>query len=124
MKRCNNCFEIIEDSYAFCPNCGYKEGNPPKDAYFLYPGVVLQGRYIIGEAIGFGGFGITYKAFDSVLGSVIAIKEFYPSGIDTFLPIGYNSRQTDIQPLDYLAQEHAALGKWIKEASIWIAEQF
>ena len=81
MKRCNNCFEIIEDSFAFCPNCGYKEGNPPKDAYFLYPGVVLQGRYIIGEAIGFGGFGITYKAFDSVLGSVIAIKEFYPSGI-------------------------------------------
>ena len=81
MRRCNNCFEIIDESFQFCPNCGYRDGNPPEEAYFLYPGVVLQGRYSIGEVIGVGGFGITYKAFDNTLGSVIAVKEFYPSGI-------------------------------------------
>ena len=81
MKRCNNCFKISEDDFLFCPNCGYKEGNPPKEAYYLYPGTLLEKRYIIGEAIGFGGFGITYKAYDTKLDSVIAVKEFYPSGI-------------------------------------------
>ena len=64
-----------------CPYCGYSKGDPAQEPYFLTPGTVLSGRYTIGKAVGFGGFGITYKAWDNQLESVVAIKEYYPSGI-------------------------------------------
>lgn len=81
MKRCNNCFELLEDEYNACPYCGYIPGKPPEELYHLYPSMVLANRYIIGKVLGFGGFGITYKAWDKKLESVVAIKEYYPSGI-------------------------------------------
>ena len=69
-----------------CPNCGYMEGTPPKEANHLYPGTILQNRYQVGVVVGFGGFGITYKAWDWELGITVAIKEFYPSGLVTREP--------------------------------------
>lgn len=80
MQRCVNCFEMFEGGEA-CPHCGYKEGTPPKELYHLFPGTLLSNRYIIGEVLGFGGFGITYKAWDNKLETIVAVKEFYPSGI-------------------------------------------
>lgn len=64
-----------------CPYCGYVENDPPKELFQLKPGAVLQGRYIIGESIGYGGFGITYKAYDTVLSIIVAVKEFFPAGL-------------------------------------------
>ncbi len=74
-----------ESSYA-CPNCGYVHGNPPKELFHLFPGSELADRYIIGEVLGFGGFGITYKAWDKKLETIVAVKEFYPSGIVNRVP--------------------------------------
>ncbi len=79
-QLCFQCFKIKGD-YEVCPYCGYSEKTTAKQAYQLAPGTVLHNRYIIGTCIGFGGFGITYKAFDSVLSVVVAIKEFYPAGL-------------------------------------------
>lgn len=79
-QLCFQCFHMKGD-YAVCPHCGYEEGTEAAQAYQLAPGTVLRGRYIIGTSIGFGGFGITYKAFDTVLSVVVAIKEFYPAGL-------------------------------------------
>lgn len=81
MKRCNNCFELYETEYKACPHCGYIEGNPPKELFHLFSGMELADRYIVGEILGFGGFGITYKAWDKKLETVTAVKEYYPSGI-------------------------------------------
>ena len=81
MLRCVNCFELINNENSACPHCGYIKGTPPKELYHLFPGTELDGRYIIGEVLGFGGFGITYKAWDKKLEYVVAVKEFYPSGI-------------------------------------------
>ena len=36
---------------------------------------------MIGEKLGQGGFGITYRGFDLTLKMKVAIKEYYPSGI-------------------------------------------
>lgn len=79
-QLCFRCFKM-KGSYGVCPHCGYEEDTGAAQAYQLAPGTVLRGRYIIGVSIGFGGFGITYKAFDTVLSIVVAIKEFYPAGL-------------------------------------------
>lgn len=79
-QLCFQCFRIKGD-YEVCPYCGHVEVTRAKEAYQLAPGTVLKDRYIIGTCIGFGGFGITYKAYDTVLSIVVAIKEFYPAGL-------------------------------------------
>lgn len=77
---CFRCFKVKGD-YEVCPHCGYIEDTKAKQAYQLSPGTTLRRRYIIGTEIGFGGFGITYQAFDTTLGIVVAVKEFYPAGL-------------------------------------------
>ena len=78
--RCNNCFEEYDEDLGVCPYCGYTEGQPPKELYMLFAGTVLQSRYIVGKVLGFGGFGITYKAYDTKLERMVAIKEYYQIG--------------------------------------------
>ncbi len=79
-KRCNNCFQFHNDDSSPCPYCGYIKGTPPKESFQLYPGTELLGRYIIGQVVGFGGFGTTYKAWDKLCNNVVAIKEYLPIG--------------------------------------------
>ena len=61
-----------------CPQCGWVEGNAPESALHLPPGTVLQEKYLIGKALGQGGFGITYLAWDKTLNIKLAIKEYLP----------------------------------------------
>ena len=81
--RCLNCmeeYEAFDGQKAECPYCGFVHGTPPKQLYYLYPGVELfSGRYIIGTVISCGGFGITYRAWDTTLQTLVAIKEFFPA---------------------------------------------
>lgn len=77
-QLCFQCFRVKGD-YDVCPWCGYTTGDTENQAYQLTPGTILNDRYIIGTTLGIGGFGITYKAYDTVLSIVVAIKEFYPA---------------------------------------------
>lgn len=43
------------------------------------PGTMLKNRYIVGVALGVGGFGITYKCFDTKVGGICAVKEYFPA---------------------------------------------
>ena len=87
VRRCMNCMkeftvpEGYENQYLSCPYCGFEEGTPPRESYHLYPGTLLQNRYLIGVVIGCGGFGITYKAWDIEFGIIVAIKEYFPAGM-------------------------------------------
>lgn len=72
--RCMGCMEEYDDNTTVCPYCGYVKGTPAKEIYQLQPESILSGRYIIGKVLGFGGFGITYIAWDSVLEKKVAVK--------------------------------------------------
>lgn len=86
MVRCLNCMELHEEQYTVCPHCGFVAGTPPKEVYHLHPGMLLSDRYTIGTVLGFGGFGITYRAWDKVLDRMVAVKEYYPNGIVNRIP--------------------------------------
>lgn len=108
MVRCANCAKEYEEKWGICPYCGtelskvqqknrwynmvdFSEFEPsaeniPKEACCLYPGIVLEERYIIGKVIGIGGFGITYRAWDTKLETVVAVKEYYPRGLVNRVP--------------------------------------
>lgn len=79
--RCSGCFEIYDNAFGLCPYCGHAPSAPAKEPYHLAPGSLLAGRYVIGNVLGFGGFGITYKAWDKKLEAVVAVKEYFPSGV-------------------------------------------
>ncbi len=83
---CLNCMKPFEAAYGVCPYCGYIPGTLPDEAYHLHPGTILHGRYIVGTTVGFGGFGITYRAWDRILEKKVAIKEYYPNGIVNRVP--------------------------------------
>ena len=53
-------------------------GNYVPSPHHLPPGTVLLGRYLVGRALGEGGFGITYIGYDLRLELKVAIKEYYP----------------------------------------------
>ena len=67
----------------------------------LKPGVIFKERYKIEEVIGAGGFGLTSRAWDPLLQSYGAIKEYYPAGIATrsadsskvCVPVGQEQRE-------------------------------
>lgn len=83
MSRCQKCFKEYDDRIAagICPFCGYQEGDQQDDPRYLQIGTVLQGRYVIGGAIGAGGFGITYKAWDRNHNICKAVKEYFQQGV-------------------------------------------
>lgn len=83
MNRCYNCFQTFEENVDVCPHCGKPRITRPKEPVQLAPGTVLADRYILGEAVGAGGFGIVYKAWDSKLETIVAVKEFFVSRLMT-----------------------------------------
>ena len=85
-RRCMGCMQTYAAYDAVCPFCGYIEGTPAKEAYHIKPGSLLHDRYTVGRAIGFGGFGITYIAWDNKLMQKVAIKEYMPSEYATRVP--------------------------------------
>lgn len=76
---CYNCMNPIEAGALNCTRCG-KQAQIDVPPHQLKPGAVLRDRYLVGRALGQGGFGITYIGRDTVLDIRVAIKEFYPNG--------------------------------------------
>ena len=61
-----------------CPVCGLTQGAYTPAPHHLPLGTVLAGRYLVGRALGEGGFGITYIGCDLRLEMKVAIKEYFP----------------------------------------------
>lgn len=86
MGRCNVCLKEFDESFGICPHCGAAVDYNPVEPIHLIPGTILADRYYIGKAVGSGGFGIIYKAWDAKLETIVAVKEFYVSRIMTRAP--------------------------------------
>ena len=78
-RFCPYCMSPVDKS-EYCPICGLTQGAYQPPAHHLPPGTVLNERYLIGRALGDGGFGITYIGCDLRLEAKVAIKEYFPSG--------------------------------------------
>ena len=83
MERCYACFKEYDGAFQICPHCGSVAIKKPKEPIQLAPGTILAGRYILGQAVGSGGFGIVYKAWDLKLETIVAVKEFFVSRLVT-----------------------------------------
>lgn len=83
MQRCMGCMKEFGLEYDVCPHCGYIVGTKPEIKMHLKSGTVLSSRYILGKVLGYGGFGVTYIAWDNRLNRPVAVKEFFPHALST-----------------------------------------
>ena len=77
---CVGCMQ--DDSGApVCPVCGRPFESPAQNPLQMRPRTMLHDQYLIGRALGHGGFGVTYLAWDTGLATRLAIKEYLPHGV-------------------------------------------
>ena len=82
--KCTYCFEKLDrEGVCTCPHCGHENGTMVDPLYMQPYTVIGNGRYEIGQVVGAGGFGITYAAYDRVLSTRVAIKEYLPGEFST-----------------------------------------
>lgn len=79
MILCPHCMAVCNAGMRLCPACG-RPMQCTNGTHQLPIGTFLNKRYLVGCAIGGGGFGITYVGYDTLLNIKVAIKEYYPSG--------------------------------------------
>jgi serine/threonine protein kinase len=80
MQLCPGCFSAPYNP-SVCGNCKF-DARLPAPSQRLQMGIRLQQQFIVGRILGApGGFGVTYLAYDEVLQTRVAIKEFFPSDL-------------------------------------------
>ena len=82
-RVCMRCMNPLNDGSEFCALCGSNSTDVKNKAHQLECGSILAGTYLVGLALGQGGFGITYLGYDLNLNIKVAIKEYYPEGCVT-----------------------------------------
>ncbi len=113
-KLCPRCFtESLENGS--CSNCGFSEEMAHRNPNALKRFVFLKDRYLVGEVLGSGGFGITYKVFDSVTDSYKAVKEYFPSSFSAYR--NGESKSVSISA-NYDNQYKRGLESFYKEAQV------
>ena len=112
-RRCFSCMESYSDEYDVCPFCGATTDIEVENALHMYPGTVLHEKYVIGKVIGYGGFGVTYLAWDTVLQIKVAIKEYLPSEFSTR---AMGQSQVTVFSGDKTIQFADGMGKFLDEA--------
>lgn len=57
---CINCMREMKEPGGICEFCGFNVETFELPRHHMRPFTILAGKYLIGNAIGEGGFGITY----------------------------------------------------------------
>lgn len=83
----------MEDNVNICRGCGLDVNSYEEKEHLIKPCTMLKDKYVIGKVIGEGGFGVTYKGWDTILQTYVAIKEYFPQFLSHRVADG-----TDIVP--------------------------
>ena len=124
-KRCLGCMKKFPENLSICPYCGYVVGTKAEEPIHMDPGTLLYDRYIIGKVLGYGGFGVTYIAWDNKLEQPVAIKEYLPGEFSTRMPgrtqitvLGGNKGEQFLSGLNKFVDEAKRLSKFPSEEGI------
>lgn len=83
MKLCMGCMNQIDENVYTCPYCGFNETSLRQESYYLDPGSVVGGKYIVGKVLSYGGYTIAYLGMDAEFNRKVIIKEYLPSDFST-----------------------------------------
>ena len=84
-KICFACMHELPSPNGVCPICG-RDNSERRNGNGELPYALLAGKYIVGRALGRGGFGVTYVGQNVKLGKRVAIKEYFPADIAVRAP--------------------------------------
>lgn len=76
--HCPFCLSRIPEG-TVCPCCGRKASDYEGASHHFPATTKLNQKYLVGRALGEGGFGITYAGLDLTLQRKVAIKEYFPT---------------------------------------------
>lgn len=111
---CLKCFGTL-DKNGFCYKCKSRANDTRGSLLTLPLRTLLRGRYLIGQPLGMGGFGITYYAWDMSACQKVAIKEFFPKGYTTRIPF---STGVTVLQASYSSAFNHWLSAFVQEAQI------
>lgn len=114
MKLCLGCMEQIEDSVTTCPHCGFNETTFQQESYYLTPGTIVGGKYILGKVLKYGGYTVTYIGMDAEKNQKVLVKEYLPSEFSTR---SAGEKEVTIYSGDALEQFNQGLTTFLNEAN-------
>ena len=113
---CLGCMSYLENPNAPCPICGWrstwKNALSQLQAGYKLTNENQTEQYVIGRALGQGGFGISYLAWDITREEKVVVKEYFPAAIVTR---DNDTRVIPINPKDVVYLRHG-LDDFLKEA--------
>ena len=104
-EYCFWCMNRLPSEDGVCEYCG-KDNGQRRNGNGELPFSILAGKYLIGHALGRGGFGITYIGLNMFLGKRVAVKEYFPADISERSADGIN-----VQPVSAGAELRFEEGK-------------
>lgn len=112
--HCPLCQADNRDDAIVCAVCGalLHDGTDAAPETLPPDATLFESTYTIEQVLGYGGFGITYRAHDAAAQRTVAIKEFFPTGCRR-----HGSRVEPDRALD-TADYEAARSKFLEEARL------
>lgn len=123
MEQLNNsfcifCMEKLEAGVMECPVCGKHIWDYNHKKHWLKPYTLLHDRYLLGAVQGNGGFGITYIAYDTLLETPVAVKEYFPS---RYLNRDVSNRdQVQLKDEEFREAWEKGLSSYVEEARMLV----
>lgn len=115
MKLCLGCMKQVKDYHEPCPHCGFDLKSYRREAYYLKPGAVIAGKYVVGRALNYDGYVIAYIGWDMENSRRVAVSEYMASDFATRMD---GDKKVAIYSGDAAAEYEKGLSVFLKEGNI------